>query len=85
MALAIADLDEYRRRRETPRETNLRLELVALADSIRDFDERTKPYRQRQYLVAAECGPVAMQAWMAIESGIARLRAQSEPDEGSAA
>lgn len=80
MALQAIDLSEYRHRRETMREQNLRLEVSALADSIAEFDRRTKPHRQRMFLVAQECGPMAMASWNAIEYGIGRLMAQADPE-----
>lgn len=84
MALAITDLQSYRHRRETVREQNLRLELEALAESIRDFDRRTAPHRQRTYLVATECGPTALASWNAIEYGIERLLRQTSVDGDAA-
>lgn len=85
MALAVSDLTEYRHRRETLREQNLRLEVEALSESIADFDRNTRPHRQRLYVVASECGPNAMASWNILEARIERLLRQSAPDDGNAA
>lgn len=86
MALAVTDLKEYRarHRKETVREQDLRIELGALANAISDFAIRTAPHRQRMFLVAQECGPLAMASWLAIEANVQRLLRQSQP-EGDAA
>lgn len=85
MVVAAADITEYRHRRETKREQDLRLEVCALADSIAEFDRRTRPHRQRFAMVAREIGPTAFQSYAAIEYEVQRLLAQAEPESDSIA
>lgn len=83
MALAVTDLQSYRHRKESVREQNLRLEVSALADSIAEFDRRTKPHRQRIAIVMREFGPSAWQSYAAIEWELQRLLAQASPEDAA--
>jgi hypothetical protein len=84
-AMRIADLSEYRHRRETLRETNQRMELQARRDETLALLDDVAPHLRRLYLVAQEVGPSAMHSVAVIDHRLRRLRAQWDDSGNDAA